>query len=106
MGPVLPGNRYSVPPPHSNAKFKVVADAPVRLVKAVLQIGILAVGGCNVIGPTAIRNGRLAYNDAIIATNSQQVLATIVRMRYGEPTGLLTVSSVTANMRHPGQRRR
>jgi len=55
-------------------------------------------GGCAMIGPQSIRNGRAAYNDAIISTNNQQVLAMIVRMRYGEPTGLLAVSSVTANL--------
>lgn len=63
-----------------------------------LAFGLLVTAGCTVVGPSAIRGGRLAYNDAIIATNGQQVLMTIVRMRYGEPTGLLAVSSVTANM--------
>jgi hypothetical protein len=58
----------------------------------------LATTGCAVLGPAAIKNGRAAYNDAIIATNSQQVLAMLVRMRYGEPTGLLAVASVTANL--------
>jgi hypothetical protein len=58
----------------------------------------LATTGCAVLGPAAIKNGRAAYNDAIIATNSQQVLAMLVRMRYGEPTGMLAVASVTANL--------
>jgi hypothetical protein len=46
-----------------------------------------------------VQGSRSAYNDAIIATSNQQVLSMIVRMRYGEPTGLLSVSSITANMR-------
>jgi hypothetical protein len=54
--------------------------------------------GCAVLGPAAIRNGRAAYNDALIATNNEQVLAMIVRWRYGEPSGLLAVTSVTANL--------
>jgi hypothetical protein len=58
----------------------------------------IAVTGCAVLGPASIKNGRAAYNDAIISTNNQQVLAMIVRMRYGEPSGLLAVSSVTANL--------
>ena len=58
----------------------------------------LAITGCAVLGPASIKSGRSAYNDAIIATNSQQVLAMLVRMRYGEPSGLLAVASVTANL--------
>jgi len=62
-----------------------------------LAIGFAATG-CAVLGPKAIKSGRGAYNDALVTTNSQQVLGMIVRMRYGEPTGLLAVSSVTANL--------
>lgn len=58
----------------------------------------LAAPGCAVLGPSSIENGRAAYNDALIETNNEQVLAMIVRMRYGEPTGLLAVTSVTANL--------
>jgi len=60
---------------------------------------LLVVAGCNIAGTTAIRNGRAAYNDAITATNNEQLLAKIVGMRYQEPTGLLSVASVTANVR-------
>ena len=60
---------------------------------------LLCGAGCGLIGPPSIRGGRPAYNDALVATNSQQVLAMIVRMRYGEPSGLLAVSSITANIR-------
>lgn len=62
----------------------------------------IALTGCAILGPSSIKYGRPAYNDAIIATNSQQVLAMIVRMRYGEPSGLLAVSSVTANLHFQG----
>jgi hypothetical protein len=58
--------------------------------------GILS--GCAILGPASLKHGRAAYNDAIIATNNQQVLAMIVRMRYGESSGLLAVASVTANL--------
>jgi len=62
---------------------------------------LLALGtqGCALIGPAVIRGGRSAYNDTIIATNNQQLLAMIVRMRYGESSGLLAVSSITSNMK-------
>jgi hypothetical protein len=59
----------------------------------------IAASGCAILGPASIKSGRSAYNDAIVTTNNQQVLAMIVRMRYGEPTGMLAVSSVTANLR-------
>lgn len=63
--------------------------------------GLMA-SGCAILGPTSIKTSRAAYNDAIVATNNQQVLAMIVRMRYGEPSGLLSVSSVTANLNIQG----
>ncbi len=59
-------------------------------------------GGCSRLGPNSIRGGRMAYNDAIVATGNEQVLAMIVRMRYEEPAGLLAVASVTAGVRIQG----
>ena len=61
-------------------------------------LSVLCSTGCALVGPPSVRGDRAAYNDAIVATNNQQVLAMIVRMRYGEPYGLLAVSSVTANV--------
>ena len=54
--------------------------------------------GCTVVGPTAVRSGRLAYNEAISETNNQQLLMAIIRNRYEEHIGLLAVASVTANV--------
>ena len=54
---------------------------------------------CNVIGPAGIRSGRGAYSSAINATNDQQTLRSIVKIRYGETWSMLAVSSVTANMK-------
>ena len=51
------------------------------------------------IGPGAIVRGRGLYNEVITATNNEQTLELIVRARYGEPAGLLSVASVTANLR-------
>jgi len=68
-----------------------------RLLASVcLAAGLAA---CTAIGPQVIRSGRPAYNDAILATNDQQLLQNIVRMRFGDGLGFLTVSSVTANVR-------
>jgi hypothetical protein len=51
------------------------------------------------LGPGAIVRGRGLYNEVVTATNNEQTLELIVRARYGEPAGLLSVASVTANLR-------
>jgi hypothetical protein len=43
--------------------------------------------------------GRGLYSQVISETNNEQTLELIVRARYGEPSGLLSVASVTANLR-------
>jgi hypothetical protein len=60
-------------------------------------IGLL-LAGCTVVGPSALRNGRMAYNEAITETNNQQMLMAVVRNRYDEIGNLLAVASVTANV--------
>jgi len=67
-----------------------------KLAAAALLSCLLA--GCAVVGPTAIRSGRLAYSEAITETNNQQLLKMVVYNRYGEQGNLLAVSSVTANV--------
>src|SRR5512136_1209895 len=74
--------------------------------RAVAAIGALGIAGCGrvfgaraTLGPGAIIRGRGLYNEVITATNNEQTLAQIVRARYGEPAGLLSVASVTANLR-------
>ena len=54
--------------------------------------------GCTVVGPAAIRSGRLAYNEAITETNNQQMLMVVLNNRYEERGSLLAVASVTANV--------
>lgn len=54
--------------------------------------------GCSVVGPSAIRSGRIAYNEAISETNNQQMLMMVVRNRYQESGSMLSVASVTANV--------
>jgi len=65
----------------------------------------LSVCGCSRIlgpkaslGPGAIVRGRVLYNEVISATNNEQTLELIVHARYGEPAGMLSVASVTANL--------
>lgn len=71
------------------------------LVSSIVAMVAIA-AGCSRLGPSSIRGGRMAYNDAIVATGNEQVLAMIVRMRYEEPAGLLAVASVTAGVRIQG----
>jgi hypothetical protein len=54
---------------------------------------------CNTLGPSAIRSGRLDYNQAITQTNNQQMLMAIIHNRYEELGSLLAVASITANVR-------
>lgn len=57
-----------------------------------------ALAACTWVGPEIIRAGRPAYNDAILATSDEQLLQNIVRMRFGDSVGFLTVTSITANV--------
>ncbi len=63
------------------------------------SLALLMLGGCAQIGPAAISHGRGAYNEVIAKTDDDQSLAFIVRLRYGETANLLTVASITANVR-------
>jgi hypothetical protein len=55
--------------------------------------------GCHALGTTTLAAGRGPYNDVIARTSAEQTLGLIVRIRYLDPIGLLTVASVTANLR-------
>ncbi len=58
----------------------------------------LVLAGCNALGPNSVRNGRGAYNEAIVQTNQEQMLMSVVRNRYLERSSLLAVTSITANV--------
>ena len=62
----------------------------------------LLLPGCSSVGTEVIGNGRGAYNEIIKRTDDEQLLAMIVRTRYGESAGLLMVTSVTANVHVAG----
>jgi len=72
-----------------------------HLIRAAVAVCTLAglLTGCTAVGPADIHSGRLAYNEAIIETDNQQMLLVVVRNRYGERSNLLAVTSVTANVR-------
>ncbi len=82
----------------------LTAVAAVRAIVLVCGLAAaLSLAGCQVFGPAALGAGRGAYNDVIARTTSEQTLGLIVRLRYSDPIGLLTVSSVTAGLRFSTQ---
>lgn len=54
---------------------------------------------CAEVGPRSITAGRGVYAEVINRTEDEQLLSVIVRMRYNETFGMLSVASVTASMR-------
>jgi hypothetical protein len=73
----------------------------IRTGRHLMTVGVLTglLSACAALGPAAIRNGRLNYNQAITETNNQQMLMAVLHIRYQEIGSLLAVSSVTANIR-------
>ena len=69
-----------------------------RAIRSTAVVLAAALAGCAWLGPEIIRSGRPAYNDAILTTNDEQLLQNVVRLRFGDSVGFLTVSSVTANV--------
>ncbi len=69
-----------------------------RTITLAILLFVTTLAGCSWMGPEVIRSGRPAYNDAILTTNDEQVLQNVVRMRFQDSPGFLTVSSVTANV--------
>ena len=70
----------------------------VRVRTALLVAGALGLCGCAVVGPQSITAGRGAYAEVINRTEDEQILNVIVRLRYDETFGMISVASVTANL--------
>ena len=68
------------------------------IIMVTIMLGSL-LAGCTIVGPSSIRSGRLAYNEAIAQTNDQQLLMAVIKNRYEETGNLLAVASVTANVK-------
>ncbi len=65
----------------------------------------LALCGCATVGPQSITAGRGIYNEVINRTEDEQTLNALVRLRYEETFGMLSVASVTAGLRFRTQAR-
>ena len=72
---------------------------------ATMLVLISALGfcGCAVVGPQSIAAGRGVYAEVINRTEDEQILNVIVRQRYDETFGMMSVASVTANLRFSAQ---
>ncbi|MFZ4703451.1 MAG: hypothetical protein ACOYMG_25700 [Candidatus Methylumidiphilus sp.] len=60
---------------------------------------IMVLAGCNSIGPDHLRAEHPLYNQAISASQNEQIVQNIVRLHYRDPTFFLDVASVTATMK-------
>jgi hypothetical protein len=74
-----------------------------RVLPALLALVPLGIAGCATVGPQSIVAGRGAYAEVINRTEDEQILNAMVRMRYDETFGLMSVSSVTAHLRFSAQ---
>jgi hypothetical protein len=62
---------------------------------AALAAGVLDVG-CSSIGPRALEQTRLPYNEAVKITTEEQLLLNIVRLRYTDTPSSLAISNIAA----------
>jgi len=65
---------------------------------ALLIAGVLCMCGCATVGPQSITAGRGVYAEVINRTEDEQILNVLVRLRYDETFGMMSVASVTANL--------
>jgi len=67
-------------------------------VRVVVLLLTWALSGCQVFGPSAIKNGRTEYNKIIQTTSIQQVFMNVVRAYRDEPMFFMDVTEVDAQL--------
>jgi len=92
------GSEFSLVSPASTARPVNNANVA-RSGCAAIALALLLSLGCNTAGRTALSGGRGTYNTVINRTEDEQILSMIVCQRYNETYGLLSVSSVTTNIK-------
>lgn len=60
------------------------------------MLGTLCASSCSVVGPAALKQSRLRYNETVKATSEEEMLLNIVRLRYSDTPSSLAVSSIAA----------
>jgi hypothetical protein len=73
----------------------VLKRAALLVAALVLLIPLLGLSGCAAIGPQAVRSDTVHYSSAIAQTRDEQLLANLVRLRYGGSPVFMEVSSLT-----------
>lgn len=81
---------------------RIPRGSGLRAASGMFLIVVLAAAGCAPAGPASISNGRAVYNEVINTTDDEQLLNVIVRERYQQTFGMLTVASVTASIKVSG----
>ena len=84
-------------------KKRVMMKAKTTTASMLVLLSALGFSGCAVIGPQSITAGRGVYAEVINRTEDEQILNVIVRQRYDETFGMMSVTSVTANLRFSAQ---
>jgi hypothetical protein len=75
----------------------IVSLARVR--SALFVLTALCLCGCATVGPQSITAGRGVYTEVINRTEDEQILNVLVRQRYDETFGMISVASITANLK-------
>jgi len=69
-----------------------------RVRNATLFLASLVFCGCSMVGPQSITAGRGAYTEVINRTEDEQILNALVRQRYDETFGMISVAGITASL--------
>ena len=56
------------------------------------------VESCSYIGPNSVNNDRRRYNEVLQATNDEELLLNLVRMRYSDTPSFVNVNSITSQL--------
>jgi hypothetical protein len=83
--------------------FEEFIVSVVRARSAFLVVSALGFCGCAVVGPQSITAGRGVYTEVINRTEDEQILNVLVRLRYDETFGMISVASITANLSFSAQ---
>jgi hypothetical protein len=84
--------------PRTTMTFHEFIVSIVHARSALLIAGVLGLCGCATIGPQSITAGRGVYTEVINSTEDEQILNVLVRQRYDETFGMISVVSITANL--------
>jgi hypothetical protein len=74
-----------------------------HLRSVLITLVVLGLCSCAVVGPRSITSGRGDYAEVINRTEDEQILNVIVRQRYDETFSMMTVASITANLKFRAQ---